>query len=130
MITKNIKDASQLKSKLLNVLRDLKKRLGSSIGIKWKLTFEEKTPFSLQFKMSRHPNPKDTIKVDLLPTFEANVEDNNGMYLFKHKGCNIAFMGSGDRHSLVSARLSEWEVQARIPLVAHGTQLFKFGVTS
>jgi len=91
MITKNIKDASQLKAKLPNVLRDLKKRLGSSIGVKWKLTFAEKTPFSLHFNMSRHSNPKDTIKVDLLPTFEANVEGNNGMYLFKRKGCNIAF---------------------------------------
>ena len=82
MNTKNIKDASQLKAKLPNVLRDLKKRLGSSIGVKWKLTLEEKTPFSLQFNMSRYSNPKDTIKVDLLPTFEANVEGNNGMYLF------------------------------------------------
>ena len=41
--------------------------------------------------------------------------------LSKRKGCNIAFMGSGDRHSLVSARLSEREAQARIPFVAHGT---------
>ena len=29
-------------------------------------------------------------------------------------------MGS-NTHSLVSARLSEWEAEARIPLAAHGT---------
>ena len=130
MITKNIKDASQLKAKLPNVLRDLKKRLGSSIGVKWKLTLKEKMPFSLLFNMSRHSNPKDTITVAVLPTFEANVEGNNGMYLFKRKGCNIAFMESGDRHILVSARLSEWEAQARIPSVAHDTQLTNLTVTS
>ena len=130
MITKNIKDASQLKAKLPNVLRDLKKRLGSSMGVKWKLTLKEKTPFSLVFNMSHHSNPKDTITVAVLPTFEANVEGNNGMYLFKRKGCNIAFMESGDRHSLVSARLSEWEAQARIPSVAHDTQLTNLTVTS
>ena len=82
MITKNIKDASQLKAKLPDVLRDLKKRLGSSIGVNWKLTLKEKTPFSLLLNMSRHSNPKDTITVAVLPTFEANVEGNNGMYLF------------------------------------------------
>ena len=132
MITKNIKDASQLKAKLPNVLRDLKKRLGNSMGVKWKLTLKEKTPFSLLFNMSRHSNPKDIIiiTVAVLPTFEANVEGNNGMYLFKRKGCNIAFIGSGDRHSLVSARLSEWEAQARIPSVAHDTQLTNLTVTS
>ncbi|CAH3018747.1 unnamed protein product, partial [Porites evermanni] len=86
MITTNIKDASQLKAELPNVLRDLKKRLGSSIGVKWKLTLKEKTPFSLVFNMSRHSNPKDTITVAVLPTFEANVEGKNDMYLFKRKG--------------------------------------------
>lgn len=103
MITKNIKDASQLKAKLPDVLRDLKKRLGRGIGVKWKLTFETKTQFSLQFNRSRHSNPKDTMKVDLLPTFETNIKGDNGMYLFKRKGCNIAFMGS-DTRSLISAR--------------------------
>ena len=82
MITKNIKDASQLKAKLPDVLRDLKKRLGSSIGVKWKLTLQEKTPFSLLLNMSRHSNPKDTITVAVLPTFEAKVEGHSGMYLF------------------------------------------------
>ena len=82
MITKNIKDASQLKAKLPDVLRDLKKRLGSSMGVRWRLTLKEKTPFSLVFNMSRHSNPKGTITVAVLPTFEANVEGNNGMYLF------------------------------------------------
>ncbi|KAM7429267.1 2 5 oligoadenylate synthetase [Porites harrisoni] len=74
MITKNIKDASQLRENLPVLLYDLKERLGSRVGVKWKLTFEEKTPFALQFNMSRSSNPKDTTKVDLLPTFEANVE--------------------------------------------------------
>ena len=102
IVTKNIKDASQLRAKLPDVLCDLENCLGSRIDVKWKLTFEKKTPFSLQFNMSRYSNPKDTFKVDLLPTFEANVEGNNGMYLLKHKGCNIAFMGSDTR------RLTSW----------------------
>ena len=97
IVTKNIKDASQLRAKLPDVLCDLENRLGSRIDVKWKRTFEKETPFSLQFNMSRYSNPKDTFKVDLLPTFEANVEGNNGMYLLKHKGCNIAFMGSDTR---------------------------------
>ena len=81
MITKNIKDASQLKTELPDVLSDLKERLGSSIGVKWKLTFEKETSFSLQYNMSRFSNPGDSVKVDLLPTFEAKVEKNNGKYL-------------------------------------------------
>ena len=81
MITKNIKDASQLKKELPDVLSDLKERLGSSIGVKWKLTFEKETSFSLQYNMSRFFNPGDSVKVDLLPTFEAKVENNNGKYL-------------------------------------------------
>lgn len=78
MITKNIKDASQLRAKLPDILCDLKKRLGSSIGVKWKLTFEKQTSFSLQYNMSRFSKPGDTVKVDLLPTFDAKVEGNNG----------------------------------------------------
>ena len=79
MVTKNIKDASQLRENLPVLLYDLKERLGSRVGVKWNLTFEEKTPFALQFNMSRSSNPKDTIKLDLLPTFEANVEGNKCM---------------------------------------------------
>ena len=78
MVTKNIKDASQLKAKLPDVLCDLENRLGSRIGVKWKLTFDKKTSFSLQYIMSRY---SEEVKVDLLPTFEANVEGNNGTYL-------------------------------------------------
>ncbi|CAH3113461.1 unnamed protein product, partial [Porites lobata] len=74
MVTKNIKDASQLRAKLPDVLCDLENRLGSRIDLKWKLTFEKETPFSLQFNVSRFSHPKETIQVDLLPTFEANVE--------------------------------------------------------
>ena len=81
MIAKNIKDASQLRTELPDVLCDLKERLGSSIGVKWKLTFEKETSFSLQYNMSRFSNPGDSVKVDLLPTFEAKVENNNGKYL-------------------------------------------------
>ena len=81
MITKNIKDASQLRAELPDVLCDLKERLGNSIGDSWKLTFEKKTSFSLQYNMLRFSNPGDSVKVDLLPTFEANLEGNNGMYL-------------------------------------------------
>ena len=102
MVTKNIKDASQLRAKLPDVLCDLENRLGSRIDLKWKLTFEKETPFSLQFNVSRFSHPKETIQVDLLPTFEANVEGHDGMYLLKHKGCNIAFMGSDTR------RLTSW----------------------
>ena len=78
MVTKNIKDASQLKAKLPDVLCDLENRLGSRIGVKWKLTFDKKTSFSLQYIMSRY---SEEVKVDLLPTFEANVEGKNGTYL-------------------------------------------------
>ena len=79
-----------------------RKPFGEPYRLKWKLTFEKETPFSLQFNMSRYSNPKETIEVDLLPTFEANVEGNNGTYLLKHKGCNIAFMGGDTR------RLTSW----------------------
>ena len=81
MITKNIKDASHLRAELPVVLCDLKERLGSSIGVKWKLTFEKQTSFSLQYNMSRFSDPGDSVKVDLLPTFEAKVENNDGKYL-------------------------------------------------
>ena len=81
MVTKNIKDASQLKAKLPDVLCDLENRLGSRIDLKWKLTFEKQTSFSLQFYMTRYSKPGDTVKVDLLPTFDAKVEGNNGTYL-------------------------------------------------
>ena len=81
MVTKNIKDASQLRTNLPDILCDLKERLGSSIGLKWKLTFEKQTSFSLQYNMLRYFNPRESVKIDLLPTFEAKVEDNNGKYL-------------------------------------------------
>ena len=81
MVTKNIKDASQLRTNLPDILCDLKERLGSSIGLKWKLTFEKQTSFSLQYNMSRYFNPGESVKIDLLPTFEAKVEGNNGKYL-------------------------------------------------
>ena len=83
MVTKNIKDASQLGTNLPDILCDLKKRLGSRIGDSWKLTFEKQTPFSLKFNMSRYSNPGDSVKVDLLPTFDAKVEGNNGKYLLR-----------------------------------------------
>ena len=41
----------------------------------------KKTHFSLQFNMSRYFNPGESVEVDLLPTFEASVEDINGTYL-------------------------------------------------
>ena len=81
MVTKNFEDASQVRTNLPDILCDLKKRLGSSIGDSWKLTFEKQTSFSLQFYMTRYSNPGDSVKVDLLPTFDAKVEGNNGTYL-------------------------------------------------
>ena len=81
MVTKNIKDASQLRTNLPDILCDLKERLGSSIGLKWKLTFEKQTSFLLQYNMSRYFNPGESVKIDLLPAFAAKVEGNNGKYL-------------------------------------------------
>ena len=78
MVTKNIKDASQLRANLRDLLCDLENRLGSRIRNSWKLTFDKKTLFSLQYIMSRY---SEEVKVDLLPTFEANVEGNSGTYL-------------------------------------------------
>ena len=83
MVMNSITNASQLRSKLPDILRTLESRLGSSIGDSWRLTSIKKTRFSLQFNMTRYSNPGESVKVDLLPTFEASVEGNSGTYLTK-----------------------------------------------
>ena len=40
---------------------------------------QKETRFSLQFSMSRYPG--ESVEVDLLPTFEANVRDIDGTYV-------------------------------------------------
>ncbi|CAH3018746.1 unnamed protein product, partial [Porites evermanni] len=75
MVMNGIENASQLSSKLPDILYMLESRLGSSIGDSRSLTSIKKTRFSLQFNMSRYFNPGESVKVDLLPTFEASVGD-------------------------------------------------------
>ena len=81
MVMNGIENASQLSSKLPEILYMLESRLGSSIGNSWRLTSIKKTRFSLQFNMSRYFSPGESVKVDLLPTFEASVADINGTYV-------------------------------------------------
>ena len=72
MVMNSIDNASQLRQKLPAIKDKLESCLTGSIGGSWKLVSEQKeTRFSLQFKMSRYPG--ETVEVDLLPTFEANV---------------------------------------------------------
>ena len=81
MIMNSIDNASQLRKKLPAIKRKLSELcLRDSIGGSWKLASEQKeTRFSLQFSMSRYPG--ETVDVDLLPTFEANVRDIDGTYV-------------------------------------------------
>ncbi|CAH3018738.1 unnamed protein product [Porites evermanni] len=79
MVMNSIDDASQLRRKLPAIKRRLESCLRGSIGSSWKLASEQKeTRFSLQFSMSRYPG--ETVDVDLLPTFEANVRDIDGTF--------------------------------------------------
>ena len=80
MVTKSIKDANQLSGKLPVILPELESRLqGSWKGDPWQLDSIETTNFSVQFNMSR--SSEELVKVDLLPTFEANVGTDAGTYL-------------------------------------------------
>ena len=80
MVMNSIDDASELREKLPAIKRKLELCLRGSIGHSWKLASEQKeTRFSLQFSMSRYPG--ETVEVDLLPTFEANVRDIEGTYV-------------------------------------------------
>ena len=81
MVINGIQNASQLSSKLPDILYMLESRLGSSIGDSWSLTSIKKTRFSLQFNMSRYFNSWESVKVDLLPTFEASVAGIDGTYV-------------------------------------------------
>ena len=81
MVMNGIENASQLSSKIPDILYMLESRLGSSIGDSWSLTSIKKTRFSLQFNMSRYFNPGESVKVDLLPTFEASVAGIDGTYV-------------------------------------------------
>ena len=79
MVMNSIDDASQLREKLPAIKSALKSCLSSSIGDSWQLASAQKeTRFSLQFRMSRYPG--ESVDVDLLPTFEANV-DIDGTYV-------------------------------------------------
>ena len=80
MVTKSIKDANQLSGKLPVILPELESRLQRSWkGNPWQLDSIETTNFSVQFNMSR--SSEELVKVDLLPTFEANVGTVAGTYL-------------------------------------------------
>lgn len=83
MVMNSIDNASQLREELPAIKRKLESCLSGSIGGSWKLASEQKeTRFSLQFSMSRYPgDPGETVEVDLLPTFEANVRDIDGTYV-------------------------------------------------
>ncbi|KAM7440243.1 2 5 oligoadenylate synthetase [Porites harrisoni] len=74
MVMNSIDDASELREKLPDIKSELKSCLSSSIGDSWQLASAQKeTRFSLQFRMSRYPG--ESVEVDLLPTFEANVRN-------------------------------------------------------
>ena len=80
MVINSINDASQLREELPAIKLELESCLSGSIGGSWKLASEQKeTRFSLQFSMSRYPG--ESVEVDLLPTFEANVRDIDGTYV-------------------------------------------------
>ena len=80
MVTKSIKDANQLSGKLPVILLELESRLQRSWkGDPWQLDSIETTNFSVQFNMFR--SSEELVKVDLLPTFEANVGTDAGTYL-------------------------------------------------
>ena len=80
MVMNSIDDASQLREKLPDIKSELKSCLSSSIGGSWQLASAQKeTRFSLQFSMSRYPG--ESVDVDLLPTFQANVRDIDGTYV-------------------------------------------------
>ena len=80
MVINSIDDASQLREELPAIKQKLESCLCGSIGGSWKLASEKKeTRFSLQFSMSRYP--WESVEVDLLPTFEANVRDIDGTYV-------------------------------------------------
>ena len=80
MVMKSIGNASQLRKKLPAIKDKLESCLTGSIGGSWKLVPEKKeTRFSLQFSMSRYPG--ETVEVDLLPTFEANVRPDIDAFL-------------------------------------------------
>ena len=80
MVMNSIDDASELREKLPAIKSALKSCLSSSIGDSWQLASAQKeTRFSLQFRMSRYPG--ESVDVDLLPTFEANVRDIDGTYI-------------------------------------------------
>ena len=81
MVLNGVTNASQLGEKLPDILRTLESRLGSSIGDLWTLTSVKKTRFSLQFNMSRYLNHWESVKVDLMPTFEASVAGIDGTYV-------------------------------------------------
>ncbi|KAM7442449.1 2 5 oligoadenylate synthetase [Porites harrisoni] len=94
MVMKGITKASELRSKLPDILRDLESRLRNWKGDPWQLTTTKRTHFSVQFNMSRLST--ESIKVDLFPTFEANVVDINGTYVTARvaRPCNVAFTPS------------------------------------
>ena len=73
MVMTDIDNASHLRKKLPAIKRKLESCLKSSIGDSWQLTSMKQTQFALQFNMSRCF--EESVKVDLLPTFEANVKD-------------------------------------------------------
>ena len=79
-----ITNASQLSSKLPDILFTLESRLGSSKVGRWRFTSIKGTRFSLQFNMlhsADYFNPGESVKVDLLPTFEASVAGIDGTYV-------------------------------------------------
>ena len=79
MVMNGITKASELSSKLPDILRHLESRLRNWKGGPWQLTSTKRTHFSIQFNMTRFST--ESVKVDLLPTFEANVVDINGTYV-------------------------------------------------
>lgn len=80
MVMNGITNASQLRRNLPVILLYLESCLQRRWkGDPWQLDSTRRTKYSVQFEMSRS---SEVIKVDLLPTFKANIEGTDaGMYV-------------------------------------------------
>lgn len=81
MVMNGITNASQLKSKLPDILDGLESDESGLSSWKWdhswKLDSIRTTAFSVQFNMTR--SSEESVKVDLLPTF--GIEDSYGTFI-------------------------------------------------
>jgi len=81
MVTNGISNASQLRSKLPDILGGLESDKSGLSSWKWDHSWQldsiKTTDFSVQFNMRR--SSEESVKVDLLPTF--GIEDSHGTFI-------------------------------------------------